>query len=603
VVRVAAPDFREVGSKNTEADGVHRLRGYAFRPYLQGGSLTIDPSGRRIHALTGGELVVVDAETMEIVRRQEVCARAEQLVVADDGRAYVTCRGDGEVVALDADGAVVARRPSADDPFGIALSPTGRLLVTTTTPPRVTRLATPALEPVWTRAIASEPRGIAVAAGGDRAVVAHLAGPWVSVIDVDTGGAALAPLPERRDGWPSELFDEGDDPQKPSHRSAGGAFAVAASPGGTRAFVPYLLKNDGAEIDDFIPGCYANGSQLPIAASVAAVDIAGGRVLRPTPLPLPPGQFGYADFTGVNYLGQLGVVRAAFHDPVQSRLHVVGEGSGLLISFDTSKADPTSRPLAYQNLPGPARGLVVDPAGGRVFALLAFSEQLVVIDSESGSMDTIELGEPRADDAIARGRVLFHTANDSRLSTLTGVSCASCHLDGRSDGVSWSLDGKPLQTPVLAGRAFAGGTLRWHGDSPDVQHAIGEAIERLNGSGLRDDDLAALVAYLRSQEHEMAPRGTALDGRGAEVFAEAGCAGCHDPARDYSDGTLHGFRGGEYRTPSLRGLRFSAPYYHDGSAATIAGLLGKHEANNPMAAAALLSASDRRALEAFLTSL
>jgi len=605
---VAAPDWREVRSADAEEGGGYRLRTYAYRPYLQGGSVTMDPEGRRVYALSGrGDVVVLDAGTLKIERRRGVCSRPEQLVVNAAGQAFVACR-DGQVVRVDADrndDDIYAA--DVEDPrgelggrlFGIALSPDGEaLMVTKEREPEVVKLSARTLEPLWRRALPSQPRGVAISAGGDRAVIAHLTSPVSTVVDVKRGYAASAPLPRVRDGWPSELLEHAEEGLV--RRVAGGAYAVAASPGGTRAFVPYLLKNDGAEVDDFIPGCYANGAQLPVAATVAAVDIGHGLVQRP--LPLPSTSPGVADFSGISNLGLLGVVRAAFHDPVRSRLYAVGEASRMLASFDTSKADPTSNPLRFYTLPGPAKGVVVDPEGKRAFVHLAMQEKLVVLDLETDSTEEVELASS-SDELVDRGRVLFHTANDANLSSLTGIACSTCHLDGESDGVTWRLDGKPLQTPVLAARHYDHGALRWHGDSPTLEHAIGEAVTRLGGKGLSADDTQALQAFLEQSPEMKPPETSEPPTNGAQIFAQVGCTNCHDPKRDYSDNEMHTVRGKTIRTPSLVGVSRSAPYYHDGRVTTLRELLTRHEAGNPMSRAASLEASERRALEAFLRGL
>jgi cytochrome c peroxidase len=65
--------------------------------------------------------------------------------------------------------------------------------------------------------------------------------------------------------------------------------------------------------------------------------------------------------------------------------------------------------------------------------------------------------------------------------------------------------------------------------------------------------------------------------RGAKLFdsAELGCRSCHDGAQ-YTDNTKHEFKTATLPmadTPSLIGLAAGAPYYHDGSAATLEALL------------------------------
>ncbi len=605
VARVAPSDTREVVGKRSEA-GLYALRKYAYQPYLQGGSVTMDPGGKRIYALDDdrGELLVVDAETLKTTLRNKICDRPEQVVVSPSGTAFVTCRGDGKVVAVQAAGNIAASRFLGHEPYGIALSPDGRsVLVTTVTQPRVTALSTRDLATLWQRDLPAEPRGIAIAADGSRAVVAHLRGGVASVVDVRRGYTATATLPNVRDGWPSELFEGADAPS--GIRVAGASFAVAASPGGTRAFVPYLLKNDGSTIEDFAPGCYANGEDLPLAASVAAIDFQTGQVQRPAPVPVPPNFDSSGDgFWDIRELGLVGVVRAAFHDPVHNRLFTASEGSGKLLAFDTAKADPTSEVLGAWSLDGPAKGLVVDPEGKRVFVHLALSDTLFVVPLDSdGEQETVSLkmGE---ETQLQLGRRLFYTSNDHRLAGFTGVSCSSCHLDGRSDGVTWRLDGKPLQTPSLAGRSFAGKSLRWHGDSPNLAHAVGEAIQRLGGTGLPTDQSAALVAYLQSGSTGMErPAASASRARGQTLFTQAGCAKCHSPETDYSDGQMHAVRKATLRTPSLIGLALSAPYYHDGSVATLSQLIRGHDEDNPMNVGEQLPEEDLVDLERFLRSL
>lgn len=605
MARVAALDTRELGSVKKDEQGLFSLRRYPYRPYLQGGSVTIDPSGKRLFALDDdrGELVVLDASALTVLRRTKVCERPEQVAVGASGRAFVTCRGDGKVVSLSKTGEVRASVFLGGEPFGVALTPNGRsVLVTTVTKPRVVALSTTSLAELWTRDLPAEPRGVAIAADGSRATIAHLRSGTASVVDVRRGLTASAALPNLRDGWPSELFEDADVVTE--RRVAGGSFAVAASPGGTRAFVPYLLKNDGSKIEEFAPGCYANGTDLPIAASIAAIDFGSAQVLRPTPRPLMPGEDGgTADFFGVSQLGRLGLVRAAFHDPVKSRLFTVGEGSGVLTAFDTSKADPTSALIGAWEVGGPATGLVVDSDGSRAIVHRGVDDQLVVISLADGTQTEVALREHEPS-LVEQGRRLFYTANDGKLAGFTGVSCSSCHLEGRSDGVTWRLDGKPLQTPSLAGRSFSADKLRWHGDSPNLEHAIGEAITRLGGSGLDTDATGALVAFIRSGSSvmERAAR-PASRARGQTVFADAGCASCHNPKTDYSDGQTHTFRKVSVRTPSLVGVGLSAPYYHDGSAPTLGALLRAHEENNPMAVGKSLGPDDLRDLERFLQSL
>ncbi|MFT3698187.1 MAG: c-type cytochrome [Kofleriaceae bacterium] len=95
--------------------------------------------------------------------------------------------------------------------------------------------------------------------------------------------------------------------------------------------------------------------------------------------------------------------------------------------------------------------------------------------------------------------------------------------------------------------------------------------------------------------------------RGKKLFdsAEVGCRSCHD-GPTYSDSSLHQFDGStlpKADTPSLIGLAASAPYFHDGSAATLEALLRDRGAVHGMAETAKLSDQQTADLIAFLETL
>jgi cytochrome c peroxidase len=109
--------------------------------------------------------------------------------------------------------------------------------------------------------------------------------------------------------------------------------------------------------------------------------------------------------------------------------------------------------------------------------------------------------------------------------------------------------------------------------------------------------------------------------RGRELFASpaVGCAGCHDPDRALTGGgtfdlgltstaELDSQRRFDRRrpapvldTPSLRQLALTAPYLHDGSAATLDALLTRTDGK--MGDTKQLPPEDRRGLVAYLETL
>jgi CxxC motif-containing protein (DUF1111 family) len=109
--------------------------------------------------------------------------------------------------------------------------------------------------------------------------------------------------------------------------------------------------------------------------------------------------------------------------------------------------------------------------------------------------------------------------------------------------------------------------------------------------------------------------------QGEQLFTSVGCAKCHVPSLDgveaFTDVLLHdvqppGFVGvaqgqavsGLYRTPPLRGLRDTAPYFHDGRSATVEDAIRRHdgEALAVRQAFEALTPAERAALIAFLVN-
>lgn len=158
---------------------------------------------------------------------------------------------------------------------------------------------------------------------------------------------------------------------------------------------------------------------------------------------------------------------------------------------------------------------------------------------------------------------------------------------------------------------------------PDTGNAFGDLADT---DGIADpeatqadiDDLTFFVQLL-----DFAPKGLedAQTALGEARFLAIGCAKCHVPVMDgvelYSDLLLHnvhpaGFQGvtdgmataGVFRTSPLRGLRDSAPYFHDGRSETIDEAIRRHdgEALGVRQAFEALATADRDAILAFLRS-
>src|SRR6185295_13560094 len=149
--------------------------------------------------------------------------------------------------------------------------------------------------------------------------------------------------------------------------------------------------------------------------------------------------------------------------------------------------------------------------------------------------------DKRTSAMLERGRVLFHSTGDDRVSS-DGRACASCHPDGRDDTLVWSSPNGQRQTPILAGRLQGAAPFGWNGDATDVNTHLVSTMKRLGGTGMEGEDKEALVAYVMSMK---TPTTTASAhpsdavARGRDLFRsdETNCSFCHGSDGDLPDGS------------------------------------------------------------------
>ncbi|HET9949498.1 MAG TPA: c-type cytochrome [Longimicrobiales bacterium] len=168
------------------------------------------------------------------------------------------------------------------------------------------------------------------------------------------------------------------------------------------------------------------------------------------------------------------------------------------------------------------------------------------------------------------------------------------NVDGISDPVvippAYGLNGVELETftgegPISCWNNYVA-VLEMHGRGDFADSRLGIDVDVPDGEDEVTPRLEALREYQLSLEVPAPPPGffdEAAAERGRALFeGDAGCATCHSGARLTDDDKLHApsetgmdatwaERGttGRYRTTPLRGLWQHAPYFHDGSAATL----------------------------------
>jgi cytochrome c peroxidase len=251
--------------------------------------------------------------------------------------------------------------------------------------------------------------------------------------------------------------------------------------------------------------------------------------------------------------------------------------------------------------------------------------------------------------SVRLGQRIFFSADSDEMPVTQDhwVACATCHIEGRSDAVTWRFAQGPRDTPSNAGGVLNTGFLfrtaarnrvqdYWQTINTEQGGHFSTAVPVLAA------DLDALAAYVNLAIPYPVPPSTldpAQVAQGEQLFHQLGCPTCHAGAYFTDSGSgnptldltgivaLHDVgtcvttgtfvdvatpdelgdpRGAcAFDTPTLRGVSDSAPYLHDGRAATLADVFrlapGMVGAIDP--SAAQLSASDQAAIVSYLQSL
>lgn len=561
-----------------------------------------------------GSVAILAADPPALVAEIPLCKSPRTL--AQDGETIaVACGGDGTLRLLDADDGVqrasVLLGPGSG-PFGVAADPRGgAFFVTLFGAGEVAAVQSAAASVLARLPVGPDPRGIA-AIGDGSLVVTHWraseAGARVTVVDA-RNPAALGPGKTLL--LPPDIGLDSD-----TNNSGVPSFLEQAvpSPDGGRALLPSLKAN-------VVTGAFRTGEPLTFETTARAI-LSELALAGPGAAPVERAGGRYA-FDDLDYAS------AAAFSPEGSLVYVAIQGAERVEVRDAFSFDVAG---SIDDVGHAPQGLVPSPDGKRLWVQAFLSRTVRVYDVGDLSLPPAPLaeittvGEEPLAPEVLRGKQIFYMSRDPRMSRTSYLSCASCHLDGEGDNLTWDFTdrGEGLRnTTPLAGRAGAAhGPLHWSANFDEVQDFEHDIRGPMAGTGFLPDDvfhtgtrdttlgdpkaglspeLDALAAYVgslasfgKSPVWQEDPAFLASRENGRKIFfsAEAGCASCHAPPR-FTDsafvagepvlhdvGTLgpgsgmrlHGPLAG-IDTPTLRGLWKSAPYLHDGSAATLRAVL------------------------------
>ena len=584
-------------------------------------------------------VTLVDTASRSPIAELPVGTDPRTVAVDEAGsRAYVANRGSANLSVIDlAARQVITTVAAGDRPYGILVSRgADRLYVAEQGADRVLVLDAATFQPLSRVAVADRPSGLALSNDGRTLLVTHLLTHTITVVTVEPYRVFLPII------WRGALFavqsprEASNSPMSPriSHGAEWAAWrqplvstiplwpdsnllqAIVIAPDGRRAYVPHTRSNTPNTALAFDTTVFPLVSQIDLTARQHLI----GQQFDLGTLD-PPG---------------IGLPFDAALTPDGRELWVVNAASN-----DLSVINLISRTLAAHIEVGDnPRGIVLAPDGSLAYVNNTLAGTVSVIDTQAYTVTAvITVTNIPLPPLLLNGKRLFHSSHDPRLSLSQWISCNTCHFEGEHDGRTWSFGfaGKRNTTSLFG--MIETYPLRWSGEWDESSDSEFANRKENFGSGLVAEmncslsppdcvnqppnqgcsyDLDSLAAFVDSLPMPLGPahaRGEPLDGaeqRGRAIFNDpvVGCATCH-PAPLYTDKLAHavGTAGADekigpaYDTPSLRGLYDSAPFFHDGSAATLREALMRSTPNGEHDVRGLLTEVQLHDLIAFLLAL
>jgi cytochrome c peroxidase len=209
---------------------------------------------------------------------------------------------------------------------------------------------------------------------------------------------------------------------------------------------------------------------------------------------------------------------------------------------------------------------------------------------------TIGLSGSKRISVLRNGEQTFYT---SHYSFQGQIGCANCHIDSTFDGLTWDLEPDGFGRDVVDNRPIEAvkdtEPFKWNGGNPNLPTECGPRTEKYFWRAENYDNLTLtdLVEYVRSlparSNRWLAPGGelTAAQERGRVLFVRDKdkfgnaipetnrCVYCHSGEKgtnqnSFDVGTKKATDNtGMLDTPQLTNIAITAPYLHDGSAATL----------------------------------
>ncbi len=619
-----------------------RLTDPKARPWRSGRALAVHGDELFVVSTDTDQLIVMDRITGFVTRVVEVGARPEQVVVGPDGTAFVSVRYANTVVRVPPGARDVSRAEIVGtEPYGLALNDTAdRLFVSLSGEARLVALAASDLSTQQSWKVTGRPRGIAFS--DSRVWITDQFGGLSRFID----HTAASKTYKLRSATPVGLWGLGE---KSGDRRVGMVLATTPHPSNNEIYAAHTLtlKADPALVLSGSGGTATNSgsegaryygppqptNKFPkltrlVEATVSVIDpFSGARWAQVEEHPVMDPRT--REPMGSIIEGPIDI----HHHPTWSLLFMVGQGTDNVLAMSTS-ADPAGNPIAELRVGRAPRAIAFSADGASAYVLNGHSFTISHVDLRPLMLAHATTIHPTTlshdseatfaidpmPEPMRAGRRAFTFARSPTITDRGEFSCNTCHFEGTDDKVTWVGTSGLRQTPTLAGRIKGSAPFNWKGTKNTLQDNMQQTIERMKGTGPDAHVLDSLALFMEEGLHlppnpNLSPDGlTEEQLAGKTIFEDpvVGCAVCHPgggtDGKQHQSGTLNKVEAviahqegidWAFNTPSLKGLFYTAPYMHNGSAEDLYQVLESNDMGNT----AGLTPEERELLVQYLLTL
>jgi YVTN family beta-propeller protein len=610
----------------------------AATPKFSSAPIAITPDGATLLVVNpdSNSLTLVDTASRMVIKEIAVGIDPRSVAVHPNGETvFVANQGSNTLSVVDLDTqSAIASLSVGVRPVGVAVSPDGGIIaVAELGDDRVRLLDGLTLSTIADVAVADRPYGLAFTLDSRTLLVTHLLSGNVTLLTVQPYTAFLPFIPHQQTtlnalptplSAPRTAYRESINRQElfqsqiTTWQKVAPAPAVVVNAAGTRAYLPQTMGNGQGLNTTFDTTVFPKVSVLNLITKThqASEQISLPETDRPVGLPW--------DAALAKNDHELWLVNAASNDVSVINL--------------TNPTHPTRQ--AHIPVGDNPRGITLSPDGDFVYVNNILQGTVSVVDANTYTItQVITVTDIPLPPALLTGKRLFNSSARPDLALAGWISCNTCHIEGEHDGRTWKVlypgSVLPGKQPVVTRNTTSllgmieTYPLRWSAEwneSADSEFSV--RFEQF-GSGLiqgtmnptlgapnqgRSYNLDCLALYIDSlalpqRTHTL----SAAELRGKAIFEspQTGCQTCHPPPlytdlKTHDVGTADGegeWYGPLIDTPSLRLLYDSAPYLHDGSAATLHDVLVAKNPADEHGVASHLSTQELEDLVAFLLAL